>query len=469
MKKAVILALCVMLSCQSGAFALSDWAKDESVSANRYGLVTKSILEGETTDNITREEFCELAINLYRNMGGEMEKNVRNPFTDTNNPAVILAYSLGIINGKTDTLFYPDAPITRQEIAKIIMLTVNKAENKTVTEDEVCEICHFEDFSDIHNWATEYVRDAVKHEIINGVSKTRLFPLGSATREQSLVIMNRAYEGFAEDKTKYDIPKVYGLEHGKFSGDTLAFNWDEVSGAQEYVVLFRDSGNNIIKSRTVQNPYITLDVAGTVYGPYSVIVGAKISDYSYIYTDAQKLMKTSGIYVDKYPTYQDKVNRVFPQGVAFTSYDTAKASMKTIDVPVWGLDGSGAKYASKMTLEVNVNLADDVMRIFTEIYNDPERFPIKDVGGFSWRETAFGGVSEHSYGTCVDINWDENYYCHASTGEAITGSFWKPYENPYSIPKDGSVVRIFKKYGWQWGGDAWTRLRDYMHFTYLGK
>ena len=114
-------------------------------------------------------------------------------------------------------------------------------------------------------------------------------------------------------------------------------------------------------------------------------------------------------------------------------------------------------------------MTEDIVKIFTEIYNDPERFPIKDIGGFSWRQTAFGSVSEHSYGTCIDINWDENYYCHASNGQAITGSFWKPYENPYSIPKDGSVVRIFKKYGFKWGGDAWKNLRDYMHFTYLGK
>lgn len=469
MKKAVILALCVMILNQSGAYALSDWAKDETESANRFGLVTKSILSGDISGNITREEFCELAMNLYKNMGGTAENTVINPFSDTNNPAVIAAYSLGIINGKTDTLFYPKAPITRQEIAKIIMLTVNSTKEQRVTEQQVCELCHFEDFEEIHNWATEYVRGAVKHEIINGVSGTRLMPLGSATREQALVIMNRAYEGFAETKTEHDIPRVYGLEHGKFSGNTLAFNWDDVEDAQEYTVILRDGKNNILETKTVKTPYITLDVKDVPYGQYSVVVGAKISDYAYIYTDAQNLRKISEVYVEKYPTYQDKVNRVFPGGQAFTSYDTARAYMKTVTVPVWKLNSAGEKYSSKMTVEVNINLADDVVRIFNEIYNDPERFPMKDIGGFSWRETAFGSISEHSYGTCVDINWDENYYCHASTGEAITGSFWKPYENPYSIPKDGSVVRIFKKYGWKWGGDAWTKLRDYMHFTYLGK
>ena len=57
----------------------------------------------------------------------------------------------------------------------------------------------------------------------------------------------------------------------------------------------------------------------------------------------------------------------------------------------------------------------------------------------------------------------------------MVGSFWRPGENPYSIPEDGSVVRIFAEHGWSWGGDAWawdsdqtTGYHDYMHFSYMG-
>ena len=48
------------------------------------------------------------------------------------------------------------------------------------------------------------------------------------------------------------------------------------------------------------------------------------------------------------------------------------------------------------------------------------------------------------------------------------GSYWKPGEDPYSIPAGGDVVRAFAKYGFAWGGDAWTSKRDYMHFSYFG-
>lgn len=469
MKKIAVIALCAVMLGGSRAYAMSEWAESEAASANKSGLVTESILWGSVTENITREEFCYLAMNLYKNMGGTVEKTEENPFVDTDNLAVIQAYSLGIINGKTEQLFYPDAPITRQEIAKIIMLTVNSLQEKTITEKDVCDICQFEDFEEVHDWATEYMEKAVKNQIINGVSKTKLLPLGNATREQALVIMNRAYESFSETLKAYKIPEIYGLESGMISGDTISFSWDKIDDANSYTVILRDRDKNVLKTQQVRDNSCELAVGELSYGKYSVIVGARVDDYAYVYSQAKNITKNSEEYVEKYPTLTDKKNRVFPNGKAFTDYNTAKVNMKTVTVPVWKLNESGEKYSDNLTVEVNANLAEDIVKIFTEIYNDNEKFPIKDVGGFSWRQTAFGSVSEHSYGTCIDINWDENYYCHASNGQAITGSFWKPYENPYSIPAEGSVVRIFKKYGFKWGGDAWTNLRDYMHFTYLGR
>ena len=111
-----------------------------------------------------------------------------------------------------------------------------------------------------------------------------------------------------------------------------------------------------------------------------------------------------------------------------------------------------------------------MVNIFTEIYNDSSKFPIKDVGGYSWRNTAGGKISEHSYGTCIDINYNENYYV-TPDGTPITGSHWKPGEDPYSIAEDSVVVKTFAKYGWKWGGNAWSDAynKDYMHFTYLGR
>ena len=146
----------------------------------------------------------------------------------------------------------------------------------------------------------------------------------------------------------------------------------------------------------------------------------------------------------------------------FESRAEADANMTTVTVPVWRLEG-GSKVSGTAGVTVHQALADDVLAIFTEIYNDPEQFPIHDLGGYSWRGV---GVSEHSSGTAIDINSDQN--CQMKGGTVVAGSYWKPGEDPYSIPADGSVVRIFRAHGWTWGGAAWESSVDYMHFSYLG-
>ena len=156
----------------------------------------------------------------------------------------------------------------------------------------------------------------------------------------------------------------------------------------------------------------------------------------------------------------------------FASREEAEAGMAVVTIPVWQLSGSGEKVSATLSQPVHAAIADDVVEIFTEIYNDPEQFPIRDIGGYSWRgDTATG---EHNCGTAIDINANENYQIR--DGQIMAGSCWEPGTNPYSIGPDSSVVRIFAEHGWSWGGDAWayssddsSGYHDYMHFSYLGE
>ena len=106
------------------------------------------------------------------------------------------------------------------------------------------------------------------------------------------------------------------------------------------------------------------------------------------------------------------------------------------------------------------------------MYKRQSQFPIKNLGGYDWRGD--NATGEHNTGTAIDINWEENY--QITDGRIRAGSLWSPGENPYSIPADGPVVRIFAEHGWSWGGDAWatstdpaTGNHDYMHFSYMGE
>jgi len=149
----------------------------------------------------------------------------------------------------------------------------------------------------------------------------------------------------------------------------------------------------------------------------------------------------------------------------YQSAAEAAANMVSITIDVWQLQASGEKYAAKRTLTVNKAVADEVKAIFQEIFEGPEKFPIKCVGGYAWRPE---NTSEHRWGLAIDINWNENYMI-TSSGVIVAGSFWDPGKSPYSIPLTGDVVTAFNKHGFTWGGNAWRSSNDYMHFSYLGR
>ena len=74
-------------------------------------------------------------------------------------------------------------------------------------------------------------------------------------------------------------------------------------------------------------------------------------------------------------------------------------------------------------------------------------------------------TSQHSYGVACDIKPTQNYMIR--NGQVISGSYWKPGKDPYSITSNGIVVTTFAKYGWIWGG-SWSSSKDYMHFSFTG-
>lgn len=152
----------------------------------------------------------------------------------------------------------------------------------------------------------------------------------------------------------------------------------------------------------------------------------------------------------------------------YSSREEAGLHMADVTVPVWRLDRtSGIKTPSQITFSINAALAQDMAAIFTEIFHDPEQFPIYHISGYDWRGDSAKG--EHNCGTAVDINYIENYQV-SPEGVIYAGECWLPGENPWSIPPDGSVVRIFNAHGYTWGGNGWPdhSPKDYMHFSYLG-
>jgi hypothetical protein len=96
--------------------------------------------------------------------------------------AVNWAYGAGIINGYGDGTFRPDASITREEIAVMLMRHYKwRMEN---LELETGDISGFADAGSVSGWAEDAMRWAVGAGIIRG-SDGMMIPQGTATRAQT--------------------------------------------------------------------------------------------------------------------------------------------------------------------------------------------------------------------------------------------------------------------------------------------
>ena len=364
----------------------------------------------------------------------------------------------GIVSGVTDTEFMPQKTITRQELATMLLRTLQSA-GTDVRAEEGADLSEFSDGDEVSYWAVPAVAALSEAGVITGMDGG-FNPLGGATREQAVVMTARACEVYGDGDVAYPVPEV--------TADVSGVEWTPVSGADAYYVTVNSSGN-AVKSELLSNDITEYEPE---YDYCTVSVAAVYGD-----TTAFALPETIGsapetavgsFFEGPALTLEEKEYRIFGSNGYYNDKETAQANMTTVTVDVWKLKADGTKYASTAEIEVNKALAEDVKAIFTEIFNDSSQFPIKTVGGFSWRGVAASGSrSQHSYGTCIDINYNENYYIR--NGTVYSGSYWKPYEDPYSITPDGIVVQTFAKYGWDWGGTAWSSSKDYMHFTYLGK
>lgn len=253
------------------------------------------------------------------------------------------------------------------------------------------------------------------------------------------------------------------------TGDTVKLTWKKVNGAQGYQIYRSETKKGTYKKiQTIKGNVDTTQISGQENGKtfyYKVRAYRKVSAKNRYSAYSNVKSAVFNIFASANETYADKAQRIFGSNYyqKYASEAEAKAHMSTFAIQVWDL---GADRTTKVTktkmITVNANIAETVKQIFKEIYESDEKFPIKNVGGYSWRGDA--STSEHCCGLAIDINWEENYMI--DNGVIISGKYWKPGEDPYSIPLDCELVRIMEKYGFSRG--IWGNRMDYMHFSYFG-
>ncbi|RGF95649.1 hypothetical protein DXA10_06250 [Firmicutes bacterium AM55-24TS] len=157
------------------------------------GLAMRGMINGrdqytfDPNANITRAEYCQILMGAINALNAKGESTFADvPSTAWYYNAVSVASQLGIVSGYGDGNFGPNDLITRQDMALMTYKTA-KIMNKSL-EPVNAEIT-FEDSHEIADYAFEAVMTLQKAGIINGMTDTTFEPHSNATRAQSAKVI----------------------------------------------------------------------------------------------------------------------------------------------------------------------------------------------------------------------------------------------------------------------------------------
>ena len=164
----------------------SHWAEKEIKK-----LVEKGIVEGypdktfKPNNSITRAEFLKLLVKAFDLKGTSTKefKDMNNHWADE---IVKIAVSNKIILGYEDNTFRPNAEITREEMA-IMIVKVAKLQGGSKDKN-------FNDYNKISKWAINEFNIAIENGIITGYPDGTIKPENKLTRAEAVTIITRAIE-----------------------------------------------------------------------------------------------------------------------------------------------------------------------------------------------------------------------------------------------------------------------------------
>lgn len=184
-----------------------DWAKPEIDRAIAEGLIPEDMCR-KYQDNITRADFCRLAINLIEKITGMkidafmgtrgMAGRVSDPiaFTDTDDPAIMTASRLGIVNGVGNNKFDPTGTIKRQDAA-VMLYQMAKLLDYTEPNGTPEVFADRDNFSSYAVDAIDFVSAIADKEknnkVMGSVDNNNFSPLDTFTREQAYISILRFY------------------------------------------------------------------------------------------------------------------------------------------------------------------------------------------------------------------------------------------------------------------------------------
>ncbi|MED5020414.1 alpha-amylase family glycosyl hydrolase [Paenibacillus chibensis] len=169
-----------------------DVPADHWASAAVSYLAAKQILTGTAEDrfepsrSVTRAEFAAL---IARTLDLKAQHSA--VFADVSADqwyaeAVAAANEAGIVEGRSQTVFAPEAPITREEMAVMLIRAYQAKHHVQLEKAEIS--LPFTDASQINQWARDAVQQAVQLKLLTG-DGSQYKPLGKTTRAESAQVI----------------------------------------------------------------------------------------------------------------------------------------------------------------------------------------------------------------------------------------------------------------------------------------
>ncbi len=134
-------------------------------------------------------------------------------------PYVGWAMETGLVGGYEDGTFRPDAPVKRQELAKIVVLFIEK---QMLTSDAAPLIEKFADSDSFAPWSAEYVEKLRKTGLVGGDSQGNFNPKSPTTRAEFATILMRFPTEEIHDPTGAT-PDNIGVEFEDESGIRISY------------------------------------------------------------------------------------------------------------------------------------------------------------------------------------------------------------------------------------------------------
>jgi len=384
-------------------------------------------------------------------------------------PYINWATRHGISGGTGKGCFSPDAPITREQMATLLVRFANcyGYAFEPIREDVPAS---FDDEASISAFALEAVSIMRECGIITGKGNSNggldFDPQALAVRSECAAVFHRLMNAMIIDEDfRFIEPENISVSDYEgqvlVPGDTLRLEYKMTpANASNSTILWVSSDPSIM--------FVTPDGLVTCVGIGEAEIYAYTCNGQFDYVTLD-----SDVYIGyKGESYESKCMNVFGKVVKDPRHpynnnkkpDEFVANLETVTVKVWDFKKgtSGEKVTKEMKLQVHKNLAATVKALFAEIYACEEKYPINYLGGYRWCEK-----SEHTPGLAIDINYESNPYVSPG-GKIITGKRWDPENDPYCIPLGSEVEQIFEKYGFRRGTWWSSGYKDYMHFSFFG-